>query len=293
LNLENLSCKFCGSECCLPQTAEQMRANGADATTIKAYELKDRLLLFDREHAQRTRVYDAQGDYYSSSTWLTDKEREDIERKEQQKIEGKQKATEGRKISLNVDSYSSHKKPSVIIQDVDNDGEYYMEPDIVPTTSAQEKETEDDELITENEDYTTIHSVQFPKVIQSSSVLVCKPGLDERDDSIEKRFNQINISRTDEDTALAENDEGDEDDYYMIAQYHERFGDLENYELESKNSKAAEAYRIMRKRFETFHSILCILQYQILTAFISIFPFPFFMIYSWQEALLKEQRKSN
>jgi hypothetical protein len=54
-----------------------------DAVTVEAYRQKDKLLTFDREHAKRTHVNDAQSDYYESSTWLSDAEKADLDRKEQ------------------------------------------------------------------------------------------------------------------------------------------------------------------------------------------------------------------
>lgn len=48
---------------------------GYGKTIEDAVSLRDRLLLFDRTSAERTRVYDDQADYYNSYEWLTDQVR--------------------------------------------------------------------------------------------------------------------------------------------------------------------------------------------------------------------------
>lgn len=63
-----------------------MRQSGADESTVRAYELKDKLLQFDRETAKRTQVLDAQSDYYTSSTWLDEEEKAAIDAKEKARM---------------------------------------------------------------------------------------------------------------------------------------------------------------------------------------------------------------
>ena len=94
-------CSFCGSA--LPLTGREPRkidgttdgvggATGAEknnpaaspqsAALKEALERKDRLLLFDRTSASRTRVLDDQGDYFTSHNWLSQGEREKGEAEE-------------------------------------------------------------------------------------------------------------------------------------------------------------------------------------------------------------------
>jgi hypothetical protein len=44
--------------------------------------LKDKLVQFDKETAERTKVYDDESDYYSSTAWLSELEKEELERRE-------------------------------------------------------------------------------------------------------------------------------------------------------------------------------------------------------------------
>jgi hypothetical protein len=81
---------------------------GTDSTdgmrTIRAYEMKDRLLQFDQEHAQRTKVYDAQGDYYNAAgnmSWLSEQERnrlESVEKKRRELLNSRSRI--GRKVNI-------------------------------------------------------------------------------------------------------------------------------------------------------------------------------------------------
>lgn len=95
-------CSFCGST--LPATGREPRrgsANGSGSGPIKstaeeegnggglqsaalkeALARKDKLLLFDRTSASRTRVLDDQGDYFTSHNWLSQKERAEGEAEE-------------------------------------------------------------------------------------------------------------------------------------------------------------------------------------------------------------------
>lgn len=74
-----------------PLSADDIRQSGADESTIRAYELKDKLLQFDRETAKRTQVLDAQSDYYTSSTWLSDEEKAAIDAKERIRMQAVQR----------------------------------------------------------------------------------------------------------------------------------------------------------------------------------------------------------
>lgn len=87
LTSKGFSCLFCDGMILPPLSAEDIltRPELANEATIKAYQLKDRLLVFDKEHAKRTHVHDAQADYYESSTWLTEEEKKAIDEKEKRR----------------------------------------------------------------------------------------------------------------------------------------------------------------------------------------------------------------
>lgn len=99
---KEIFCLFCHAPCSLPITADEALAKGLDGTTVDAYRMKDKLLQFDREHAQRTRVYDAQGDYYASA-WLSDKEKEAILEKERKRVERQYHSRRARKVTIRFD----------------------------------------------------------------------------------------------------------------------------------------------------------------------------------------------
>lgn len=86
-------CPVCGDVMLGPLNSTQVleggrREGGKDDVSeglIRAYELKDKLLVFDRENAKRTHVHDAQGDYYESTTWLTEEEKQAIDAREEER----------------------------------------------------------------------------------------------------------------------------------------------------------------------------------------------------------------
>ena len=76
-------CPFC-SNSITPRAKSKGKGKGK---VSKEEAHKDRLLMFDREAASRTTVFDDQADYFqnSSSMWLEEKEREDAERIDKEK----------------------------------------------------------------------------------------------------------------------------------------------------------------------------------------------------------------
>jgi hypothetical protein len=100
---ESSICTFCGVDIVPPMSEQDITDAGADASTIKAYKQKDKLLIFDKENAKRTHVHDAQADYYESSTWLTEEEKRVIDEKEKKRRENKNKIFANRKINISFD----------------------------------------------------------------------------------------------------------------------------------------------------------------------------------------------
>jgi len=66
---------------------------------LRALRHKERLLRYDREHAQRTTIFDDQEDYFVPSTWQTKEEQELNEQKEEERQE---KIRKREKMTLNL-----------------------------------------------------------------------------------------------------------------------------------------------------------------------------------------------
>lgn len=76
-------CYFCSRPLYAPVSTSALEAAGvSDAALLRAYKHKDKLLVFDSENTKRTQVYDAQGDYYESASWLSESERAALDVKE-------------------------------------------------------------------------------------------------------------------------------------------------------------------------------------------------------------------
>ena len=109
-------CSFCAAV--LPRTGREpkslrgddskgMGASGGAAPSAalkEALERKDKLLLFDRTSASRTRVLDDQGDYFTSNNWLSQRERESGEAEEKaRRDEAAQRRGARREVKLSID----------------------------------------------------------------------------------------------------------------------------------------------------------------------------------------------
>lgn len=81
------SCYSCSAPYVHPMNADEASAHGLGEESVRAYAHKDKLLFFDKEHAKRTRVLDAQGDYYNASAWLTEEEKAEIAERERRRRE--------------------------------------------------------------------------------------------------------------------------------------------------------------------------------------------------------------
>eukprot|EP00794_Sanderia_malayensis_P005925 gene5925-6611_t len=115
-------CLFCGNLVCTTEEQEILSRNSktseklykklmkkneqaADSEKSQGLEqakaLKDKLVGFDRTSARRTKVIDDQADYFSSeSKWLTGKQREDAQIKEQKVMDKKHNSRRSRKYVL-------------------------------------------------------------------------------------------------------------------------------------------------------------------------------------------------
>lgn len=116
-------CSFCAAA--LPRTGREPKSQsggdnkggGASASASasggaappsaalkEALERKDKLLLFDRTSASRTRVLDDQGDYFTSHNWLSQRERESVEAEEKaRRDEAAQRSGARREVKLSID----------------------------------------------------------------------------------------------------------------------------------------------------------------------------------------------
>lgn len=107
-------CSFCGSP--LPVTGREPRKSGGGPGTAtgesgvqsaalkEALARKDKLLLFDRTSASRTRVLDDQGDYFTSHNWLSQKEREKGEAEEKlRRDDAAERRGARRQVKLSID----------------------------------------------------------------------------------------------------------------------------------------------------------------------------------------------
>ena len=103
------SCVHCARTLFLPISAQELAAKGLNegSPLLKAYQQKDKLLIFDQENVKRTQVFDAQGDYYesnaTSSSWLSEEEKQMMARKEERR---KKKLHERRKLRVDIHLFS-------------------------------------------------------------------------------------------------------------------------------------------------------------------------------------------
>lgn len=98
------TCPHCSNLCGTLLTANDLQRQGhADESTIAAYTLKDTLLQYDKEHAKRTVVHDAQADYYVSGAWLSEEERKALELKEKKRLEAKKRSNHQHRVNIRFD----------------------------------------------------------------------------------------------------------------------------------------------------------------------------------------------
>ena len=83
-------------------TGDEAEAAGYGQDTVHAYRQKDKLMVFDKEHAKRTKVFDAQADYYESSTWLTEEEKEELKARDKKRREKYRPTKKRSKLTLDL-----------------------------------------------------------------------------------------------------------------------------------------------------------------------------------------------
>ncbi|CAM9940095.1 unnamed protein product [Ectocarpus fasciculatus] len=148
-------CSFC--DCRLPTTGREPRqaaagdgggdgAAGAgaapqSAALKEALERKDRLLLFDRTSASRTRVLDDQGDYFTSHNWLSQREREKGEAEEKaRRDDAASRRGARRQVKMSIDIMGRRvietKDPGDVGGRADGDGEGEADDDASKKTQG-------------------------------------------------------------------------------------------------------------------------------------------------------------
>jgi len=104
-------CFVCKSPVEGPLSAAQIRQTCDDPATVRAYELKDKLLQFDLENAKRTHVLDAQADYYETTVWLTEEEKAAID--ERQRVRREKLLPSSRRSYLTVNIHGGGRATAV------------------------------------------------------------------------------------------------------------------------------------------------------------------------------------
>lgn len=134
-------CFFCGELVCSPEQQQILASNSRQADNLynqlmdkkpKGYEesvkQRNRLLEFDRNSAQRTKVIDDESDYYqSNSVWLSKSEREKLKKREDEIQAQKHKSRLDRKVTLDfagreIVDEDTHIEETEIDDFMDNNG---------------------------------------------------------------------------------------------------------------------------------------------------------------------------
>ena len=97
-----MACLNCGAQVTPRQSAASLE-RGRAADVVAAYHMKDKLLNFDKEHAKRQHVYDAQGDYYKADAWLTEEEKQEAEERENARREALNERGRAKGFRVSVD----------------------------------------------------------------------------------------------------------------------------------------------------------------------------------------------
>jgi hypothetical protein len=235
-DLQYLPCPFCQNKCYLPISLSSSTAGPSSSSSSsnysqklqnhllfdedrrKAYELKDRLLVYDREYAQRTVVYDAQGDYYNhaGAQWLSEEEKKRLIAKEERRMERNKNNTRGKgahRVNINFDVMGRR------------------------IVEVNDPELDDDE--DEDEDGIETHGTKRENQ-EKARERVCAAILDERDDfpHPSQQGGHSGINHQQEEEGQRTEQEGSSRSISEVA----------SNDLAYKNSKAGEVYRQLKSR---------------------------------------------
>ena len=255
-NCTLITCPHCSSDLLPPMSADELQATlqssgqSIDESKLAAYRLKDKLLQFDKENAKRTHVHDAQGDYYESSTWLTEEEKADIDRREarrrQQRLEQQRKSGR-RKVNIRFDiagrrivDYEVEEEGEEVEGGQDADGEYEF-------TGGEQHEsgnaTVEVDFLAYRDDlpgaatHGAINRVDYLQSVQKTSP---SPSIQSERPNVSQTASSAESTAKQPSTADGNGDSFDDTCVSTLA--------YENVGLELSAGKAGEVYRAMKKR---------------------------------------------
>jgi len=113
-------CTFCNS--LVPRIAQELFSDMPMPVSDRqdeAYELKDRLVEYDRDSASRTKVIDDQNDYYDilqANAWLSDEERQDMASR-MRMLEAEQETSSSMMVTFDVFGRRSAAPCIVVVHD--------------------------------------------------------------------------------------------------------------------------------------------------------------------------------
>ncbi len=218
--------------------------------TIAAYTHKDKLLQFDREHAQRTKVYDAQGDYYKTTMdthWLSEEERKQIERLEKRRLQEQLRSKNRQKrVTIHFDVTGTKK----LVQVVDGQAE-----DEESETVQEAEERYLRELLQEEEVSARGGVViggeggggyiRSSSSVAAASAFICSPWADEVDDRP--------TTKSAGSVGKLAGAEEEEEEYVQIGgakktkKAPSQSQLIENFELYKSNTIAGDIYRFLHR----------------------------------------------
>ena len=133
----SMNCPFCSTALLLPMTAEEAQYLIGDEA-VAAYKMKDKLLVFDKENAKRTHVFDAQADWYESANWLGEDEKKRIDDKERRRREARK--NRGRKNKINITFDLAGRKTIEYVEDEEEEENAAAEEEFEPDPEEDDEE---------------------------------------------------------------------------------------------------------------------------------------------------------
>lgn len=217
--------------------------------TIAAYTHKDKLLQFDREHAQRTKVYDAQGDYYKTTmdtNWLSEEERKQIERLEKRRLQEQlQSKNRQKRVTIHFDVTGSKKMVQVM------NGEEEDEESVQEAEERYLRELLQEEEVSRRGGFVVGGEGGGGQIRSSSSAatgkVICSPWADE---GSEDRPSRNTVSTTSGGVVEDEDDEGMSVQIGGMKKSTKAPSQsqlIENFELYKSNTIAGDIYRFLHR----------------------------------------------